>query len=163
MNRVQDADDVLAVVIEQLDVRVGRGSGDERPGYVDVPLAKRVDRRVHRLLPFGLRDEREKRVGDAPARRQYDSETGATIGFDDVRDALHARRVGDAGAAKLMNSPFVHASQSYLRGSKVRRAVAGSAREAIDDVHELREAFGMFVGAECDAVRHAFLDVELQD
>ena len=74
MNGVQDAGDVLAIAIEDFGVGVGRRARYERPRHLDVALAQRNDGIVHGLLPLGLRNQREQRVGHAAARRQHDAE-----------------------------------------------------------------------------------------
>ena len=120
-----------------------------------MPFAQRQHRIVDRLLPLGLRDQRQQRIGDAAARRQHDAEALAFVVVDDVGDALDAGRVGDTRSPELMDPPPVH-----QRVPDCKEMLTG---EAVDDVDELGEAFGVFVAALRDAVGNTLFDVKFED
>ena len=86
-----------------------RAAGEQRVGDHLVAAAQLFDALGQRpFLAFGGRDHIEQRIGDAAARGQHDAEPRMRILFENPRDALHAHRIGDAGAAEFMNAPPFH-------------------------------------------------------
>ena len=77
-----------------------------------------------RRVLLGQGDQRQQGIGDAPAGRQHDGLARRRVGLDDPRDALHARGIGDARAAELVDFPGLHATDSLFR------APAGPTRPA---------------------------------
>jgi hypothetical protein len=148
-----------------------------------MPLAQRQHRVVYGLLPLGLSDEREQRIGHAAGCREDDAGARPLFAFDDVGHALHARGVGDARAAEFVYAPALHYVLLCIDKARILARAAefagmGAAglgwsgadplgsrlpRESIDDVDQLGETFGVFVSALRDAVRDTFFDVKLED
>ena len=105
--------DVAAVGLEQVDVVVAGLAGEQLARDADVALAQVEQPVVQSAEPCSARrDQVEQRVGDAAAGGQHDGLARRRVVFDDARDALHARGVGDARAAELVDFPGLHAADS---------------------------------------------------
>jgi hypothetical protein len=183
MHRVEDARDVLAVAVQDFRVGVGGCAREQRPRHLDMPLAQSHHRIVYRLLPLGLSDQGEERIGHSPRCREDDGGTRPLFAFDDIGDPLHAGGIGDARAAELVYAPALHyvllcidkgrslcgtafGGWSGADQQRVRRRAEredGLPRETIDDVDQLGEAFCVFVRTLRDAVRDTLFDVKLED
>ena len=81
---------------------------------------------------FGEGDQRQQGVGDAAARRQHDRLAPGGVGLDDACDALHARRVRDAGTAELVNSPGLHGRELAVSGAHRGTPAAAADGETIE-------------------------------
>ena len=103
-------------------------AGEQRVGDHFVPVTQLFDTvRERPFMALGGGDEIQQRVGDAAARGQHDAEPRMRILLEDASDALHAYRIGDAGAAELMYAPPFHLPGSLVALSRRRAAVPSGA------------------------------------
>ena len=80
------------------------------------------------FLALGGGDQIQQCIGDAAAGGQHDAEPRMRILLEDPSDALHAYRIGDAGAAELMYAPPFHLPGSLVALSRPHRAAAAVRR-----------------------------------
>jgi len=113
---LQDAADVAAIGLQLRDELVARFAGQQLPRGADVALPQLMQPVVEgRRILLGQRDEAQQGIGHALACRQDDGLARGRIVLDDFRDALHARGVGDARSAELVDFPGLHATDSLIR------------------------------------------------
>ena len=120
LDGVQDAGDVAAVLGERREVF---GACSSPASSVSAMTSCRwrsssMRSATRPFLALGGGDEVQQRVGDAAARGQHDAEARMRILLEDAGDALHAYRIGDAGAAELMYAPPFHLPGSLVALSK---------------------------------------------
>ncbi len=115
-HRLQDAADVAAIGVQLRDELVAGFAGQQLPRSADVALPQLLQPIVEggRVL-LGQRNQAEQGIGHALACRQDDGLARGRIVLDDLRDALHARGVGDARSAELVDFPGLHATDSLIR------------------------------------------------
>ncbi len=119
-DRLQDARDVAAVEVERGDVFVAELARKQLARDVDVALTQLLQSIVEcRQILLGEADQREQRIGHAPAGRKHHRLARRRIVLDDFCHADHARGVGDARTAELVDFPGLHASDSLFRSPAV--------------------------------------------
>ena len=119
LDRVQDPGDVPAILGERREELAARIAGEQRVGDHLVAVAQLLDAVGERpFLALCGRDEIQQCIGDATAGGQHDAEPRMRILLEDAGDALHAYRIGDAGAAELMYAPPFHLPGSLVALSR---------------------------------------------
>ena len=106
-HRLQQGGDVLAVCVQRARIGPRLGFRAQGRGHVRVPRPQPRQRLPGVFLPLRGRHQGQKRVRDAPARRQHHGQASGRLALDDGRHALHAGSVGHAGAAEFEDAPGI--------------------------------------------------------
>ena len=120
---LQDPCDIAAILVQDDQELVTQLACQQFMGEADVPLAQFLQSRINRgIALLGQPYQGQEGVGNATAGREHDGLALRRIGFDDRRDPQHARPIGDAGPAELVNFPRLHGldARSCTRPATVR-------------------------------------------